>query len=81
MTCRELIDFLMAYLDHELAKDQSERFDRHLQECTACTGYMNAYVETIRLGRMACSPLDEPVSSEIPEELVRAILAAKGGGA
>jgi anti-sigma factor RsiW len=79
MTCRELVDFLMAYLDRELAQDQHDRFERHLTECPACVVYMNAYVETIRMGKMACSPLDSPVTEDIPEEFVRAILAAKGG--
>ena len=80
MTCRELVDFLMSYLDRELPQDQRERFELHLAACPACVVYMDGYVETIRMGKMACAPLDGPVPVDVPEELVRAILAAKGGG-
>lgn len=80
MTCRELVDFLMAYLDRELPLDQRERFERHLAVCPECVDYMTGYIETVRMGKMACAPLDAPVSGNVPEELVRAILAAKGGG-
>ena len=78
ITCRELVEFLMMYLDGELAIDQRERFDRHLSVCPACTVYLNAYVEAVRMGKAACAPLDEPVHDDVPEDLVRAILAARG---
>lgn len=80
ITCREIVDFLMAYLDGELDQDQRTRFDAHLALCAACVTYMKAYVETVRLGKVACSPLYDPVPEDVPDELVRAILAARGGG-
>jgi hypothetical protein len=40
---------------------------------------LNTYIETVRMGKAACAPLDEPVHDDVPEELVRAILAAAGG--
>jgi len=80
MTCRELVEFLMLYLDGELPLDQRARFDDHLTVCHACVIYMNTYIETVQMGKAACAPLDEPVPDEVPEELVRAILAARDGG-
>jgi anti-sigma factor RsiW len=79
MTCRELVDFLMLYLDGELPKDQRERFEHHLSLCGECVTYMQTYIDTVRLGKAACSPLDEPIPDDVPEELVRAILAARDG--
>lgn len=78
MTCRDLVDFLMAYLDGDLPEDQRARFETHLSVCPACVVYMNTYIETVRLGKAACATLEGPVPDDVPEELVRAILAARG---
>jgi len=79
MNCRQLVDFLMAYLDGELPEDQRARFERHLSLCPACVVYMNSYIETVKMGKAACACPDEPIPADVPEELVRAILAARGG--
>lgn len=81
MTCRELIDFLMSYLDGELPAPRRAIFDEHLAECEDCRRYLASYRETIALGRDACASDDAPVDEEVPEDLVQAILAARGGPA
>jgi anti-sigma factor RsiW len=77
MTCRELVEFLMQYLDGELSADEQRRFEEHLGECEPCVAYLKQYEETIRVGKAAMAPSDEPVPREVPEELVEAILAAR----
>ena len=77
MTCRELIEFLMAYDDGELPPEQRGEFDRHLNLCPSCVAYLDSYRKTVKLGRLACGKLDEPVPCDVPDELVRAILAAR----
>ena len=81
MTCRELIDFLMAYLDGELPADRRAVFDAHLAVCEDCRRYLATYRETVALGQDACAEDDAPVDESVPEELVGAILAARGGRA
>jgi anti-sigma factor RsiW len=76
LTCRELIDFLAAYVDGELADGTRAEFERHLSLCRPCVDYLASYRETIRLGRQACQP-DAPLPEEIPAELVQAILSAR----
>jgi anti-sigma factor (TIGR02949 family) len=76
MTCRELIDFLAAYLDGELDPETRERFERHLSVCKSCVDYLASYRETIRLGKQACLP-DDALPEGIPSELVDAILASR----
>jgi anti-sigma factor RsiW len=79
MTCRELTDFLDRYLFDELTAEQREAFDRHLAVCRHCRNYLASYQATIRLGKAAladASP-DEKVPADVPQELVRAILAAR----
>lgn len=79
MTCRELIDFLMQYLDGELPADRRAVFDAHLAVCDACQRYLATYREGVALGKSACgNDPSDPVPTEVPEDLVQAILAARG---
>jgi anti-sigma factor RsiW len=80
MTCRELIDFLLDYLEGTLAEVERARFDAHLAECPDCVAYLESYAATIRLGRAACAEPEAGPPPEVPEELVRAILAARERG-
>lgn len=77
LTCKQLIDFLDDYVGGALAAEERAEFDRHLALCPACVDYLDGYRETIRLGRAALARGDEAVPDEVPEELVRAILAAR----
>jgi len=74
LPCYEVSDFLMAYLDGDLDGARRAEFDRHLQACPPCREYLRTYEQTVRLSRMAFA---DP--GPVPEDLVRAILAARGG--
>ena len=74
MTCREVADFLMDYLDGGLQPDLRAQFDRHLSVCPNCRAYLATYQATIELGRKAFAVPDADVQTEVPEELVSAIL-------
>lgn len=76
MTCQELLDFLMHYLDGELPADERVHFEEHLGKCPCCVEYLHTYQETIRLGRAACAD-EEARCKDVPEALVQAILAAR----
>ena len=77
LTCRELVDFLADYLDTTLAPDVRAAFETHIAGCAGCGAYLRSYAETIRLVKRACSAPADPVPREVPEDLVRAILAAR----
>ncbi len=77
MTCRELVNVLIDYLEDDLTAAQRSVFEEHLSECSACVAYMKTYEETIRLGKGAFADPDGEVPEEVPEELVRAVLAAR----
>src|SRR5215470_4986023 len=49
MTCRELVDFLRAYLDGELSEDVRRRFEENLAACPECAAYLKTYRETVKL--------------------------------
>lgn len=78
MTCRELNDFLADYLDGALAGPQREAFDRHLGLCPDCVRYLDEYREVIRLGGLCGT--EEAAPADVPEELIRAVLAARAAG-
>ncbi|MGI9591427.1 MAG: anti-sigma factor family protein [Myxococcota bacterium] len=78
MTCREFVDFLMAYDDGELPESQRSLFEQHMTDCPPCVTYLETYRETARLGRLCRDP-DGPVPEDAPEDLVRAVLAARKG--
>jgi len=79
MTCREIVDFLMAYLDGELPAEQKALFEKHLGCCPPCVDYLESYRLTIRLEREACAG-EGKGCEEVPEDLIRAILAARKQG-
>ena len=80
MTCRELVDFLSAYLDRELPQEERARFDAHLAGCPECVRYLTSYEATIALARGAAEHPDDPVPAAVPDELVRAILESRRRG-
>jgi anti-sigma factor RsiW len=75
ISCREFVEFLDQYLANELAPDRRAVFERHLTICTDCTAYVDSYRKTMRLSREALQGSLLPL--DVPEDLVRAILAAR----
>lgn len=78
VTCRELIDFLMSYLEGDLAPNVRADFDLHLSECPECVAYVNSYRRAVELGRSALVVDAQERASDAPESLIRAILRARG---
>lgn len=77
LTCREFIEFLSDYVAGELRAHTRATFNAHLAWCPPCVIYAKTYLESVRLGQAAIRGSDEPVPGDMPEELVRAILAAR----
>lgn len=79
LTCKEASDFLMAYLDGELAAPVRREFDLHLGVCSHCRSYLQSYKQTVAMGKKACCCEQADAAAQMPEELVKAILAASLG--
>jgi len=77
LCCRELTDFIYAYEEGELPSDERAAFDAHLAECPDCVAYLAGYRRSVALGKQAFEEPDEPVPDEVPDDLVRAVLAAR----
>lgn len=81
LTCREVNEFLMSYDDGELPAAARTEFERHLAACQPCVAYLDSYRQTVR----ACQALgaaSDGTSADvaIPEDLIKAILAARSAG-
>jgi predicted anti-sigma-YlaC factor YlaD len=77
LTCQQMTAFLADYLDGRLALAERRLFDEHLTDCPDCVAYLRSYSETIRLARDA---RDDDALPAVPDDLVRAILAARRSG-
>ena len=53
MTCRELADFILDYLEGHLPGDVRSAFDEHLSLCSNCVDYLAGYKATVDLSRRA----------------------------
>ena len=77
MTCRELADFIDAYLAGELPAATRGEFDRHLDVCPNCRTYLASYRSTTQLGRLAFADQNAAVPSDVPSDLIKAILESR----
>lgn len=77
MTCREFAGFMMDYRSGELPPAVRAAFEHHLRLCPNCQRYLVSYEETVSLGQHAFDDDEAAVPAEVPEQLVKAILAAR----
>jgi anti-sigma factor RsiW len=78
VTCREIADFLLAYVDGTLSPAARDAFDAHLAICPDCVHYLRQDLDTIAAAPAAFA--DDDVV-DLPEDLVRAILAGRAASA
>jgi predicted anti-sigma-YlaC factor YlaD len=52
-------------------------FELHLDKCRNCREYLVQYEASITITRSACAKEDQDAQHTFPEELVKAILAAR----
>lgn len=77
LSCKQFVEFLEDYLSGRLPQEQVARFNAHLASCPSCAAYTKTYQQAVRLGRAALLCPEADVPKETPEDLVRAILAAR----
>lgn len=62
----------------ELPLETRQQFDHRLSVCVDCVRYLTSDRETVSLGKRAFADADAELPADVPEQLVRAILAARG---
>ena len=81
MTCREFVEFVWQYVEDQLRPEGRAQFETHLAACPHCVKYLQSYRETTRLGKFVFAHPEDVVPAEVPEDLVRAILASRARAA
>jgi anti-sigma factor RsiW len=76
VTCQEFIDFMLDYDNGTLPAEQRARFDEHLAICPDCVNYLASYRASVAMGKSAFRAASDPLPTDVPQELVQAILAA-----
>jgi len=80
MTCQELADFILDYVEGRLPEDQHRIFEEHMSLCPSCVAYIKSYKSTCRmLDEVKCSE-QEGERKQVPEQLIQAILKARDAG-
>ena len=77
ITCKQFEDFILAYLEGELPGRKKIVFELHLKICRECLDYLAAYQRTIEVSKRAFEDPDQLVPEDVPEDLIKAILAAR----
>jgi anti-sigma factor RsiW len=65
------------YLGGDLSPDTLAVFERHLTICADCMAYLSDYEATIKAGKRAFAQADNELPPGVPEDLIKAILAAR----
>lgn len=76
MTCREFAEFLDRYVAGELPAPVLAAFEDHLEVCVNCVRYLQHYRLSVALAQRAFASPDAEVPQGVPEDLIRAIVAA-----
>ena len=74
LSCRELVEFLDDYIESRLPAGRLAVFERHIAVCGDCRDFIAGYR---RAQHAACVALADVVALPLPDDLVRAILAAR----
>ena len=77
ITCRQLEEFILDYLEGDLPKRQRTVFELHLMLCPECRSYLAAYRETMELAKLFATFEPPPLADTMPEDLVLALRAAR----
>ena len=75
MTCREVYAFLDDYLDGRLDLMTRLSFGSHLMLCRSCRRYLASYRTALAVARD--SELADTLPSQVPEQMIQAILASR----
>ena len=76
LTCQQVENFMMAYLDGELGLMTSLRFRMHIMMCSDCGKFLQSYKNAVAMEkRIFENPEDEAIG-HVPDEIIDAILHA-----
>jgi hypothetical protein len=69
MTCREIVELMLEYLEGELPREYCDLICQHIRLCGPCNHFLESYQVTIRMGRQL------PMAA-VPQQLIDRLQAA-----
>ena len=76
--CEEFEAFIVDYLEENLSTRQRTKFDLHLKLCRECREYLQSYKTTMELTKAQTDiPFSKMGMGDVPEDLIKAVLAAR----
>ena len=76
--CERIEEFIVDFFDNKLSDQLQSEFLAHIDVCPKCKVYLDNYKKTIDVARASHQvPNALGQSTEMPEELVQAILASR----
>jgi predicted anti-sigma-YlaC factor YlaD len=73
ISCQNVVDFCVDYLEGVMPEEEQGRFQRHLQICSDCVTFFETYRRTAEISRQA-------LAAEMPEgvkETIRSYLRSR----
>ncbi len=77
ITCEEFEQFILNYLEDELAPPQRRVFERHLKLCRECRDYLATYKRSLDVGAAVLNSESGTLPVDVPEDLISAIMDAR----
>lgn len=76
LTCKEVEDFLIDYVDGEMNFVTRLQFRMHIGMCRDCNRYLKAYINAIHMEKQIFEHPDDEAIGNVPDEILNAILSA-----
>jgi anti-sigma factor RsiW len=71
ISCQQLIDFCLDYIEGALPDDDARGFRRHLERCPDCVTFFDTYRKTPELSREALATRIPPAVHEAVRSFLR----------
>lgn len=76
LTCRDVENFLIDYVDDELGFMTRLQFRMHIAMCRDCKKYLQTYINAIHMEKQIFEHPDDEAIGNVPDEILHAILSA-----
>lgn len=74
LTCQQVTDTIIDYLNDDMQSETKRRFDNHLQGCADCRAFLATYNSTVRATRsLSYDAIPEEMRTRVRQFLLRTI--------
>jgi anti-sigma factor RsiW len=78
MTCEQIVDLLVEYVEGELDSAITESVEKHVSECPDCEHFVNTYTVTIAMAERAFVTKMPTDAKAVMERQLRSAITGQG---